>query len=370
MAARGRPAVKYLRVKRLMENRITGGEWAGGQIVPTEKELMQAFSVSRVTIRNAMEELEKENMVQRIRGKGTFVTLQKEISNQVSDGVAVVLPKKNEVEEDAHVRATMAGVQAGLENTGRAVRFCGLNPGQKIAGYLEEHPEVAWQWGGLITLESFLDAASMKVLKELGIPVVALGNPDPGISVSYVDIDNHAGGMMAVQHLLQMGWNNPIMIDDFAGNKYGKHRREGVEEALKEAGIDIDESRFLLNQKIKHGPAEANAKKLILDRVKNGKSFDSVIVFLEQATIGVYDGLKEAGLEIGRDVAVVHYNDYPWISAALKPAPTAIRQTFDKAGKDATQILLRQMEQGSLTIETRKLQPMLMIRESTGVRKV
>ena len=45
--------------------------------IPSEKELMQKYSVSRITVRNAVNELVKEGFLQKTQGKGTFVTGKK-----------------------------------------------------------------------------------------------------------------------------------------------------------------------------------------------------------------------------------------------------------------------------------------------------
>jgi GntR family transcriptional regulator len=44
-----------------------------GQKLPTESELMASYSVSRSTARRALDELRRENLVERVQGKGTFV---------------------------------------------------------------------------------------------------------------------------------------------------------------------------------------------------------------------------------------------------------------------------------------------------------
>lgn len=62
----------YHRVYVILLQKISDGSYPAGEPMPSEDELAQAFGVSRVTIRKAMERLEREGLVLRQRGRGTF----------------------------------------------------------------------------------------------------------------------------------------------------------------------------------------------------------------------------------------------------------------------------------------------------------
>ena len=63
----------YHRVFAALRARITAGEYPVGSQMPTEGALMEAFGAGRQTIRTAMDLLEREGLVQRFAGRGTFV---------------------------------------------------------------------------------------------------------------------------------------------------------------------------------------------------------------------------------------------------------------------------------------------------------
>lgn len=68
------PIPLYLQLAILMRRRITIGEWSQGTRLPAIEELMKAFGVARVTVSQALAELERENLIVRKQGRGTFVT--------------------------------------------------------------------------------------------------------------------------------------------------------------------------------------------------------------------------------------------------------------------------------------------------------
>ena len=67
----------YHQLKELLTENIEGGLWAPGHQLPTEKELAAEFRVSRTTVRQTMQLLANEGLVERVQGKGTYVSRPK-----------------------------------------------------------------------------------------------------------------------------------------------------------------------------------------------------------------------------------------------------------------------------------------------------
>jgi GntR family transcriptional regulator len=68
------PMPLYHRLYVILRDRIAGGTYPGGSVLPSEFELTEAFSVSRITAKRALDELATEGLVKRVRGRGTTVT--------------------------------------------------------------------------------------------------------------------------------------------------------------------------------------------------------------------------------------------------------------------------------------------------------
>ena len=64
----------YMQIKDLLVAKISNGEWLPGNIIPSEINLAQEFSVSQGTARKAITELVESNLLTRRQGRGTFVS--------------------------------------------------------------------------------------------------------------------------------------------------------------------------------------------------------------------------------------------------------------------------------------------------------
>ena len=67
------PEPIYRQIKNIIQQRIASGEWAAGQKLPSENDLVAALGVSRMTINRALRELTQEGLIKRVHGLGSFV---------------------------------------------------------------------------------------------------------------------------------------------------------------------------------------------------------------------------------------------------------------------------------------------------------
>ena len=74
MIDRDSPVPVYYQIQQDLISRISRGEWQIGEQMPSESSLIDEYKVSRVTLRQALAELEKDNLIKRHRGKGAFIT--------------------------------------------------------------------------------------------------------------------------------------------------------------------------------------------------------------------------------------------------------------------------------------------------------
>ena len=77
MIERSSPIPLYYQLKDLLRDQILQGVLRPGDMLPTEEQLQETYSLSRTTVRQALKELEFEGLITRFRGRGTFVARPK-----------------------------------------------------------------------------------------------------------------------------------------------------------------------------------------------------------------------------------------------------------------------------------------------------
>lgn len=71
------PMPLFLKIKEAIRQQILNGTYTAHDKLPSEREMIAIFGTSRVTVRQALSDLQREGMIFKINGKGTFVSKPK-----------------------------------------------------------------------------------------------------------------------------------------------------------------------------------------------------------------------------------------------------------------------------------------------------
>ncbi len=161
---------------------------------------------------------------------------------------------------------------------------------------------------GILSLSMPLTDEHTLSLRSLGLPLVSLGPEIPG-SPS-VGIDDVAAARCAVNHLLNLGHERialirgiPEEVDfDFTPSA---QRRLGYEEALRDAGVDLDPRLIASGGHSVDGGAAATAELL-------GGPVRPTAMFADQGEVaaGAVWALRRVGLRVPEDISVVGVDDH------------------------------------------------------------
>lgn len=64
----------HAQLEQMMRQKMANNEWAVGKLIPSENKISQEYGISRMTVRNVISKLEQEGLVERVMGKGTYVS--------------------------------------------------------------------------------------------------------------------------------------------------------------------------------------------------------------------------------------------------------------------------------------------------------
>jgi GntR family transcriptional regulator len=71
------PIPLYYQLKQILLEQIDAGQWRPGDLIPGEQELQDTYGLSRTTVRQTLADLANEGLLNRQRGRGTFITRPK-----------------------------------------------------------------------------------------------------------------------------------------------------------------------------------------------------------------------------------------------------------------------------------------------------
>jgi DNA-binding LacI/PurR family transcriptional regulator len=157
-------------------------------------------------------------------------------------------------------------------------------------------------------------------------------SPEAGGLGFAVELDNRFGGRLAAQHLLDTGRRRLAHV---AGTgREGMDRKMGWLEALAAAGV-----RPVGSETGNYSEAAGfNATRSMLERLgKNG--LDGLFLSGDAMASGALKALRESGLRVPEDVAVIGFDDAEY-AVMLEPALTTVRQPARAMGAAAANLLL------------------------------
>jgi DNA-binding LacI/PurR family transcriptional regulator len=146
--------------------------------------------------------------------------------------------------------------------------------------------------------------------------------------------DNIAGGMLATEHLVANGHRRIAFFGDVGLPEVG-HRFEGYERALAKHAISAT------TDLIHHTPfMEGSARGAVANLLDKKTRFDAIFASSDMLAMEAISALRERGLPVPNDVAVVGYDDIV-LARYYHPALTTIRQPVSSGAEAMVDALLK-----------------------------
>ena len=217
---------------------------------------------------------------------------------------------------------------------------------------------------GVLMVSPYLDEKDVIQMMDHRVPIVLIGYRTDNSKIDYVDSDNFQGAGQVVDHLVKLGHKKIACISGSAQtSRNAADRLSGFKQALKKNGLSLPENYLVLGNFLRDSGKEAMRQLLGLpDRPS------AVFCSNDLMALGAWDAVEEAGLQVGKDVALVGFDD---ITEAFTPpySLTTVRQDYRSISVEATRILIDRIKNPEGWKPRQVLIPTeLIVRQSCGSR--
>jgi len=218
------------------------------------------------------------------------------------------------------------------------------------------------QVDGLILATAARHDDTVSACIENGVPVVLVNRAEEDGKASAVVSDDEKGMALAVDHLVKLGHKSIGHIAGLPNLSTGYRRRHGYEAAMRAHGLPVGPIEIASAYSREAGEIAAGQ---LLDRQR----VSAIVAANDLLALGAYQALNARGLSCPEDVSIVGHNDMPLVDM-LQPPLTTVRISHREMGREAAQLLLRNINEPSgLAARNVVLMPTLMVRGSTAAPK-
>lgn len=345
----------YQKIYNYLVEKIKSGEYENGERIPSEKELAEAFEVSRITSKKALEMLAENGYIKRMRGKGSFVALDDEGGVDKEEAaldsktdrflIGLVIPDFS----DTYGTGLLSGIEKEASENGFYViprRSYGRQDmeGKAIDDLVEMGVD------GIIIMPVHGEHYSPSILRLVldQFPIVLMDRYLKGIPAPFVGTDNVEAAKKATDYLLELGHRNigfvsPPSID----TSTIEDRMEGYIKSHAEHGVVVDQSIWITdilstipgnNQKENIAADIEKIKNLL----KNNPQVTCLFAVEYNIALIAMEAIKSLGKRVPQDISILCFDGPSNYTGEY--FFTHIRQRETEMGSIAVKLLQEQIK--------------------------
>ncbi|WP_152048648.1 LacI family DNA-binding transcriptional regulator [Aureimonas psammosilenae] len=261
---------------------------------------------------------------------------------------------------DTYGRLTLpmtAGVSEALLDEGVSVFLCPTNNDPRLAR-LHLEALLDKQVDGLIFTATRIDLPPPPALADLPIPVVHAFSEGPADRVSFVP-DDEQGARLAVDHLMALGRKRVVHVTG-PMDYLAVRRRASVYRGLIGANADV-----LSGEWTEEWGREA-VEKLFAGP---GAKPDAVFCGSDEIARGVIDALRDRGVRVPSDVAVMGFDNWEVVSRQTRPPLSTIDMELKALGRRVGEAILALCRSEPVPFGITRMPCSLVLRHSSGATK-
>jgi DNA-binding LacI/PurR family transcriptional regulator len=290
--------------------------------IASEHQLCRRFSISRVTVRLALGDLENRGLIYRKHGKGTFAHGR---SKRVNKAIGALL-KRPHTAEQRPVAEIMRGVQSVLSSQHLNAMLISMSPEEWTS-------EMASSLGGVIVFPEEVTTKDLDVLKNRKLPYLLAGKTDlPGPQIRF---GQREAARVMTEKLLLLGHQQIALLTGY-DPFLDAAKREGIHQALRAVGINPAQVPEISADGDESARLKAVSQLLALQpRPTAVLAFDDSL-----GSLLSFQARRQENIKIPEEMSIVSFHDLPYLRY-LEPALTTVRFEFFTAGQRAAEALNR-----------------------------
>lgn len=324
-----------------------------GNLVLPEKKLAERYKISYLTVRNVISELEKDGILKRHKGKGTFVVGHPSAKKKTVS-IQIILSNPSILEREGNPITWFVSMDIV-----KGILDCCSEYGLQ--------PELLYYKGEKISLTkpaiiiNAISCSDRRTLEENNVPYVLVNQPDINSPAHRIICDDYFGTYQSTVYLIKTGHKKIAYLGPKLEHLHFMPRYNGFiaglsEYGLKPADIIIENTGEILN-----------TCSAVMQFFKDKELPEAIVCATDLRAIGAMDGLKKNGVKVPDDVGIVGFDDIA--EAALTDPPlTTVAKPRKEMGYQAVKFILDWDENLKNKIFTKMLKPELIIRESAKNR--
>lgn len=360
---------KHLEIAQQIRDEIASGKYGSAGRLPSEALLVKRFGVSRPTAAQALRNLEREGLVQRRAGSGTWLNADA-VKRTAGRQLGMIVPGLGRIE----IFEVICGELASLARVHDLGIHWGGTARQQTGGdiSIQEAEELCAQFvekgvNGVFfaPFEHTTDneAANRRITQRLshaGIPVVLLDRdicslPRRG-EYDLVGTDNFTAGYLMAEHLIKLGARRIAFCTRPYSATTVEARKAGVCSAMMAHKIAIAPD-FL------HTGDPTDLK--FVRTFVTGKSHDAVICTNDHTAAQLLQTFARLNIRTPQDIRVGSFDDVRFATLLAVPL-TTVHQPCRDIALTAFNAMRERIQDPSLPPRSLLLTPRLVVRESCG----
>ena len=214
---------------------------------------------------------------------------------------------------------------------------------------------------GMIIISTGEDEALRRSLQGLPIPTVLLDREIDEVHCDLVETAHLQGGVMATQHLIDLGHRRIACLSGPADLNPSAQRIEGWRTALAQSGLTAQAQDLLWHSDFTSQGGFTAMQSILA----SPQPPTAVFVCNDLMCIGALSAAHEAGVRVPQDMSLIGFDDIE-LARFASPALTTIAQPKHRIGVAAVDMLLERIQGGRVQARKVLFQPALVVRHSTA----